>query len=243
MKKYKFKFLQLDKQGQEMELSFLNLNDFKKFHNIPRDLFVNNPLIDNFTPGNTYFGDFNRNLKDGLHLVYNDLIIDDYAYFKDGLLVDIPFNKLLFLKVILNDFKGFIQIIKQNHLDLNLITPDELLRHKKGYKYSLIEETLLIGKDKAFQFFEFLLDKVDTSNFIIKSYYNDNARKQDIVKLAIDYENWEALKLISQLCPGIINDVHRSLFLDIKLQKEREFNKTVKVFEIIDNTLNLKKIH
>lgn len=239
--KYKYSILQVDKLGRELEISFQNLKDFKKMRDIPKDLFLNNPLIDDFKPGNTYYGNFNRDLKDGLHLVYNDLEIVEYAFFKDGLLVDIPINKLLFLKLFFFDFKGFYKIVKDYDLDLNLSTPDEFMRLKKGFKYSLIEETLLSGNDKGFEFFKFLIDKVDLSNYNIFAPYNGTTRKQNIVKLAIEYDNWKALQLISDIFPNIITNEHQAIFYNKNKQLENSLNKSQKIFQLIDKTLLKEK--
>ena len=230
-----YRFASIDNVGQEAVVSFAKLKDLQNNPFLPKTILQNNPLIPLLNSEITYVNTFHSKIKQGLHYVTDfDNNIKAYAYFIDDKAVQVPVYVDLFLKVILNDFKGFCQLIENNAPDLNIFTPDELLRGKKGYKYSLVEEMLLIGKDERLQFFKFILDKnVDISNFNIFNPASKKNRIQDILRIALEYDNIKSARYFMQKFKISLSDIHKAVINE----KEKEMLKIQQSLKKINQSL------
>jgi len=212
----------IDEVGREITLSFKKLNEITQNPYYPNSILENNPLIKVFEPYLTYFNIYQGKTKQGLHYILDNEEIKHFAYFIDDKAVQVPTSVNLFLKVILNDFKGFCELVEEDTPNLNISTPDELLKGKNGYKYSLIEETLLQGEDSRFEFFEYLLNKnIDVSEYNIFNASSKKGRNQDIGRIALENNNTRASKLFMTKYPESITELHRIVIQE----KLKEYDK------------------
>lgn len=206
----KYNFVFVNQFGAEAQLMVNRLKDAVLLPNLEHDLVVNNPLIKNMNKNLTYFGRFKNQLKDGIHLLYDDRTLIDFCYFNNGLVDITPHDYLPFLYLYQSDFKAFDELIQNNKHLAHLTTPWPLYRFKKGYVYSLLEETIMFSDD--FKFMESVLMCLpDIHTNHLKHPESQYVRTHDPIAICIDKDKLVFVNLLLSYFPHAYTSKHADM--------------------------------
>lgn len=191
-----------------------------------------------------YKGTFKHNLKDGLHLQYDDAEkCINQSYYKDDKPIEMPADIKLYTAVQNGDIHMVKDVITYNPKMVDLTTPTELQPFPASddkQPFSILELSI---KNNQTDIANFLLDSgARTDDYKIKHAFEDKERKHDPLTLGLKNLNNNIIQNILSKNPDILQLHHKELLRTIKDKISLNTTQLTNSLNFVNSTENNKKL-